>query len=48
MKAYPADLADREGARLLLDGMRTTFPRLRRLWADAGYREEILHEWVSK
>lgn len=48
MKAYPADLADREGARLLLDVTRTTFPRLGHVWADAGYREAILHEWVSK
>jgi putative transposase len=47
-KAHPADLADREGARLLLGGARTTFPRLAHLWADAGYRGAALREWITE
>jgi len=36
-KAHSANLADREGARLLLEPATATFPRLEHLWADAGY-----------
>ncbi len=47
MKAtvHRADLADREGARLVLDGVSQTFPGLRHLWADAGYRGADLRRW---
>jgi putative transposase len=34
-KVHPADLADRDGARMLLDGARDSYPSLRHLWADA-------------
>lgn len=47
-KAHPADLADREGARLLLEPAVAAFPRLGYLWADAGYRGEALREWVTE
>ncbi len=37
-KVHPADLADREGARALLERVGESFPDLQHLWADAGYR----------
>jgi putative transposase len=40
MKAqvHPADLADREGASVVLERVTISFPNLQHLWADAGYR----------
>lgn len=46
-KVHPADLADRDGARILLDGVQDSFPSLRHLWADAGYRGKALREWIT-
>jgi putative transposase len=44
-KVHEADLPDREGARALLEGgVLEAFPRLRHLWADAGYRGTDLGE----
>ena len=36
---HPADIQDRDGARLLLAWLCHRFPRLRLLWADAGYAD---------
>jgi putative transposase len=47
-KSHPADLADREGARLVLEPAVAAFPRLSHLWADAGYRGKALREWVTE
>jgi putative transposase len=47
-RAHPADLADREGARLVLEPAVAAFPRLGHLWADAGYRGKALREWVTE
>ena len=47
-KAHPADLADREGAMLLLEPATAAFPRLDHLWADAGYRGAALREWITE
>jgi transposase len=47
-RAHPADLADREGARLVLEPAVAAFPRLGHLWADAGYRGKALCEWVTE
>src|SRR5712692_1228386 len=45
---HPADVQDRDGARLLLamlvDGR---FPRLHLIWADAGYVGQLI-EWVGR
>ncbi len=46
-KVHPAHLADRDGARMLLDGVQDSFPSLRHLWADAGYRGKALREWIT-
>src|SRR5215204_3805036 len=35
-KVHPVDLADREGARMLLDRVDESVPSLQHLWADAG------------
>lgn len=35
---HPADIQDRDGAKLLLDGVDAQFPRLAKLWVDAGYQ----------
>jgi transposase len=37
-----ADVGDRDGAMLLLDDARASFPRLRYGWVDAGYRGPFL------
>jgi putative transposase len=47
-KVHPADLADREGARMVLGGVDESFPSLRHLWADAGYRGEDLRRWITE
>ena len=43
----PADLQDRDGARLVLARLRHRCPRLRRLWADAGHAGPKLGDWVQ-
>jgi hypothetical protein len=47
-KAHPADLADREGARALLEGVGESFPNPEHLQADAGYRGADLRRWITK
>jgi putative transposase len=48
---HAADIPDRDGGRLLLEALQTPqpvaqrFPRLRRLWVDAGYRGGFV-DWV--
>ena len=47
-RVHPADLADREGARMLLDRVGEHFLDLRHLWADAGYRGADLRRWITE
>ena len=42
---HPADLADREGAKLLLAPLRDQLPRVQQLWADSAYAGKCA-EWV--
>lgn len=42
---HPADIQDRDGARLVLAMLRHTFTRLRLIWADGGYAVQLL-DWV--
>jgi len=44
---HPADVQDRDGAKLLLGILATTFLRLRKLWADGGYAGALI-DWVSR
>jgi putative transposase len=45
-KVHAADIADRDGARLLLEPVVGVFTRLRHLWVDMGYRGQVLG-WIS-
>jgi EAL domain-containing protein (putative c-di-GMP-specific phosphodiesterase class I)/transposase len=47
---HPADVADRDGARLVLAPSveEDRLPRLKHLWADAGYRGAGLGEWITE
>lgn len=47
-KVHPANIADRDGAVLLLAGVVESFPRLRKLWLDMGYRGQRLRDWVQQ
>jgi putative transposase len=48
-KVHPADLADREGARALLERVGESFPDLQHLWADAGYRgADLRRRWITE
>lgn len=42
---HPADIQDRDGARLLLAMLGAVFPRLAMLWADAGYQGRCA-DWI--
>jgi putative transposase len=44
---HPANVQDREGARLVLRGRQRRFPRLRHLWADQAYTGPIL-DWIKE
>jgi putative transposase len=44
---HPADVQDRDGARLVLTLLRQTFTRLRLIWADGGYAGQLL-DWVRR
>jgi transposase len=44
---HPANVQDREGAKLVLADLRRQFPRLRHLWADLGYTDPII-DWITE
>ena len=41
VKVLPAKINDRKGGQLLLDALRSAFPKLKRIWADQGYTGEF-------
>jgi putative transposase len=43
---HPANLHDRQGAKLVLGTLGTSFPRLQHLWADQGYAG-ALRQWTK-
>ncbi len=46
---HPADVPDRDGARLVVEPSKEDeLPRLKHLWADAGYRGAALREWITE
>ena len=45
VKVHPANVQDRDGARLLLAALRTRFGWLRCIWADGGYAGALV-AWV--
>jgi putative transposase len=44
---HPANMQDRDGARLVLAGLEQRFPRLHYLWTDQGYTGKLL-EWIEQ
>jgi putative transposase len=44
---HPANVQDRDGARLVLAGLQQRFPRLRHLWADQAYTGLIV-DWIKE
>ena len=47
MAVHPADVQDREGAKIVLSKLKGRFDRLQRIWADGGYSGTLI-EWVRK
>ena len=47
LMVHPANVQDRDGARLLLAGLSTFCWRLRLIWADGGYAGALI-EWVAQ
>lgn len=47
VKVLAANGADQEGAKQLLQGIKSQFPRLRHLWVDGGYRTTFV-SWVKE
>jgi len=43
---HPADIQDRDGAKLLLDKVKDRLPRLQLIWADGGYAGQLI-DWVK-
>src|SRR3979411_275399 len=44
---HPADIQDRDGAKLVLEKVRARFPRLTRIWADGGYAGKLV-DWAKE
>ena len=42
---HPADIQDRDGAKLVLSKLLSRFPQLRLIWDDAGYAGQLV-DWV--
>ena len=47
MCVHPANVQDRDGAKLLLEPLAESMPRLERLWADGGYAGQLVG-WVHE
>jgi transposase len=47
VKVHAANIADRDGAPLLLQGLHIRFPRVSHLFADKGYRG-LLRDWIKQ
>lgn len=47
LEVQAADVADRDGAPLVLDDLADRHPRLRQVWGDAGYRGPALRRWLA-
>ena len=44
---HPADLQDRDGAKLVFEAIEKKMPKLKLIWADGGYAGQLV-DWVSK
>lgn len=45
---HPADIQEREGARMLLEKLNFPTKRLKLIWADAGYWGKPFQAWVKE
>jgi putative transposase len=43
---HPANVQDRDGAKLVLKKLRGLYPRLKKIWADGGYAGKLI-EWTK-
>jgi putative transposase len=43
---HTANIQDRDGAKIVLEQIKDSFPRLKLIWADAGYSGQLV-DWVS-
>lgn len=43
---HPANIQDRDGAKLVISKLLGRFPRLELIWADGGYRGQLA-DWVA-
>ena len=43
---HPADVQDRDGAKLVLEKVKGQLPRLRLIWADGGYAGQLVR-WIE-
>jgi putative transposase len=41
---HPANVQDRDGAKLVLKELAERFPRLRKVWADGGYAGQLVEQ----
>ena len=48
VRVHPANVQDRDGGQMLLDKVRSRFPRLKLIWADGGYAGPKLGDWVKR
>jgi putative transposase len=48
VKVLAADIADREGAKELLQSLVGKLPRLQLIWADSGYAGNPFKQWVKE
>jgi putative transposase len=44
---HPADVQDRDGAKLVFDRAKDKYPELQLVWADGGYRGKLI-EWTRE
>ena len=44
---HPADIQDRDGAKLVLEKMTDQFPRLEKIWADGAYAGKLV-DWAKE
>src|SRR5436305_13755417 len=44
---HPADIQDRDGAKLVLEKLGSRFPRLQKIWADAAYSGKLV-DWAKE
>jgi putative transposase len=44
---HPADIQDRDGAKLVLEKIKDRFSRLTRIWADGGYAGKLV-DWAKE